>query len=198
MSLLECPRAGRSYLHPDQGETLGRRDRVVPPRWTRQRVRSDPSPLSSPPREPSSDVAITAQLPRVEISPLVRLWTTEGPPRRFKMLQQWEAIVTALAEDCFVVRLRDLSCPKLPDEVAELPLAEIPESDRELLAPGSIIYWSIGYETSEGGQIRRVSELRLKRRPVWTERMLAEIKKKAATMLERYQADNATGNEHAT
>ena len=108
---------------------------------------------------PTAHVQETPDQPR----PLVRYSDCRPTQRRFKMLQHWEGIITAVQEEFFWANLSDLSAPSNPEEVVELPIEEISESDRPLLKPGSVFYWSIGHEITRTGQIRRVSEIRLQR-----------------------------------
>ncbi|NBB94926.1 MAG: hypothetical protein GVY16_04210 [Planctomycetes bacterium] len=111
----------------------------------------------------------------VRVDPLVRLSPTHSPMRRFEMLQQWEGVVTEVSEESAWCRLIDLTRPESEEEVAEIPLAEIPDPDLPICKPGSVFYWSIGFERSRGGQIRRVSEIRLRRTAKWSRRAIASM-----------------------
>jgi hypothetical protein len=121
----------------------------------------------------------------IEVAPLIRFARERAPIRRFEILQQWEGIVTELSHETFWADLIDLTNAKTAHETIEIPYVEIPLSDRELLLPGCVFYWSIGYETSPGGQIRRVSEIRTKRNPVWTEATLQKTRTAAKELYER-------------
>lgn len=119
------------------------------------------------------------------VGPVIRL-RSDVPPRRFEILQQWEGTVTSIEQDAFWADLRDLTVPSNPTEIVELPIDEVAISDRLLLQPGSVFYWSVGYETSSGGQIRRVSEIRLRRTPVWSRRALEAAKSLGQELFERF------------
>ncbi len=93
--------------------------------------------------------------------------TPEGPP--FKLLQQWEGVVsTNPSGDEFVAVLRDRTKPDMPEEQGTVSLDHVSESDRSLVVPGGVFYWSIGYEDTPSGTRRTVSMIRFRRLPAWT------------------------------
>jgi hypothetical protein len=53
------------------------------------------------------------------------------------------------------------------DEEAEFSYNKITEDDIELIKPGAVFYWAIGYNHSGTGQKRRFSDIRFRRLPVW-------------------------------
>ena len=132
-----------------------------------------------------SDVGETSRvrMPRL-VSPLIRLPAGTLPKKRVQVLKQWEGVVTDVTSDSFFADLQDLGDSSLPLEVVEIPIAEVSEDDRPLLSEGAIFYWSLGYETSPGGQLRRMSEIRLRRTPRWTKRTLENVKQRAEELFE--------------
>lgn len=98
--------------------------------------------------------------------------------RRFEALQQWECIVLELREDCVYCQLHDLTDESNPDEFAEVLLSEFNEYDRPILCEGSIFYWSVGYIHRPRGQIRRSSQLRVRRMPPLSSSKRTEISKR--------------------
>jgi hypothetical protein len=111
--------------------------------------------------------------------------------RKIDLLQQWEALVTEVTDDAEWAEIIDLTDPSNAAEVVEIPFAEFAVSDRPLLQPGSVFYWSIGYETSPGGTIRRVSEIRVRRTAAWSPRTIASLKARACEFsLEFGNGDN--------
>ena len=116
--------------------------------------------------------------------PLIRLPPGTLPKERVRVLQQWEGVVTDTTDDSFFAELQDLGKPLVPLEIVEVAIDEVPEDDRSLLVEGAVFYWSIGYETSPGGQLKRMSEVRLRRTPRWTKRSLQQAKKQAEEMFE--------------
>jgi len=125
-----------------------------------------------------------------EVNRLVRLTGTRAPHRLFEVLQQWEGIVSEVTEDTVWASLVDLTDRERAEEIVELSLAEISEEDRAILRPGSVFYWAIGYERSLGGQIRRVSEIRVRRTPQWSQHSINLLKAKAVDLMDRF-GDNA-------
>ena len=103
------------------------------------------------------------------IEPAVRL---EVPRTSFRILQAWEGVVTAVAEESFAVRLLDLMSD-MPEEEAEISLDEVSDDERPLVKEGAVFLLHVGYATSEGGQRSRTAILRFRRLPVWTDSELA-------------------------
>ena len=122
-----------------------------------------------------------------DINPLVR--HTRAPHRLFEVLQQWEGIVSEVTEDSVWADLVDLTDRTRAEEIVELPLAEIPEADRSILRPGSVFYWAIGREWSRGGQMRRVSEIRVRRTPQWSQHSVDLLKVKAMALMDRFDGN---------
>jgi hypothetical protein len=99
----------------------------------------------------------------------------------FKLLQQWEGTVTQVKAREFTADLRDLTCPQNPVEEATFATEEVSIPDLPLLECGAAFYWSIGYKTSNG-QKERVSQIRFRRLPVWTERELVAGRQRAEAL----------------
>ena len=144
--------------------------------------------LPSPTLEATSGTEISLQIDsqpnsagfpeqKVSVPQFVRRNRSSPPSRSFEVLQQWEGIVTSVEPDTFWANLRDLSVPSNPVESVELPRSEIGDEDSALLTIGSVFYWIIGYERSPKGSIRRVSEFRLRRTPLWSKRELEAAKR---------------------
>jgi hypothetical protein len=130
-----------------------------------------------------------------KVNPYFQLNRHQSPIRPFTLLQAFEGLVEELNGDYFFARLHDLTCPSNPVETAELPLADISLPDRPLLQPGSIFYWSIGHETKPTGQIQRVSEIRLRRMPQWTQQAMDAVDARAEQLSEWF---NTNGENNAT
>jgi len=80
--------------------------------------------------------------------------------------------------DSFFARLVDLT-GDTPDEEVEIPREEVSASDCALLREGAVFYWTIGYSDSVKGQRRRVSEIRFRRLPAWTEEDIQRAEREA-------------------
>lgn len=97
-------------------------------------------------------------------------------------LQQWEGVVMEVLQDSFIVRLVDLTNEIDDDEEAEISLDEVSGGDIELVAPGAIFYWHIGYYTSAGGQRTRTSDIRFRRLPSWRAEDITKVNQEAESI----------------
>jgi hypothetical protein len=102
--------------------------------------------------------------------------------RRFKILQEWEGIVTEVYDNVIWAQLSDLTNRLQADESMELPIGLISENDHPLVLPGAVFYLTIGYETKPEGR-SRVTEIRFRRTPRWTQNQIATIRTKAQSIL---------------
>lgn len=106
-------------------------------------------------------------------------------PRRNHMvsLQKWQGYVLKVTDNFLLVRLVDLS-KNGGDEEAEIPIEEISDDDKDLIRPGAIFYWSIGYLDSYSGQRSRVSVIRFQRLPSWSKEEIDAAKREAEHLQE--------------
>lgn len=109
----------------------------------------------------------------------------------FRLLQNWEGYVQAVSGDNVQVILSDLTNPRNPREESDIPLEDISSDDRDLVAPGAMFYWSIGYRRTVFGQVERVSSIRFRRLPT----MSARTEQRAKT--EALELKKKLGSEHA-
>ena len=103
----------------------------------------------------------------------------------FAALQRWEGVVLEAGPDRFIARLVDKTSSNA-DEEAEFRLDEISRSDLELVMPGAVFYWSIGYLDRPSGQRHRQSVITFRRLPAWTDRQLEDARKRAEKLGERF------------
>lgn len=125
-----------------------------------------------------------------DISRLIRLSSGQGQPRGFRILQQWEGVVTEISGDAFWAEILDLTDRTRAMEVVEIPLSEIPDADMKILEPGTVFYWCIGYEDKPGGSRRRVSEIRVRRSPVWSKHAINSMNTRAQELFNRFNNGN--------
>jgi hypothetical protein len=111
-----------------------------------------------------------------------------------EVLQQWEGVVTEIHEDTFCATLIDLTNNAQPRELVKLYLSEISDADRHIFSEGSVFYWTIGRHWSPGGQMTRVSKIRLRRTPRWTRNAVAMIESRANSLMERYSNDSSSNS----
>ena len=100
----------------------------------------------------------------------------------FDLLQKFEGTVISVAGDSFVARLIDKTNFGIEEE-AEIPLAEIMPGDYEMVKPGAVFYWAIGYRREVYGQVTRSSVIRFQRLPSWSAADLERAQKAAETFL---------------
>jgi|GEM_PF-998412 len=93
----------------------------------------------------------------------------------FLSLQKWEGYVLEINKDNIIAQLIDLNLLG-NKEIAEIPKQEISSSDFDLLREGAVFYWTIGYRDSTSGQRERVSTIRFRRLPMWTEKEILRAK----------------------
>jgi hypothetical protein len=108
------------------------------------------------------------------------------PSDHVKLLQQWECVVSRVHDDCVECEMHDLTDEFKPVECAEIYLDEFNHFDRRLLREGAVFYWSIGHETKRTGQVRRYSELRVRRMPPLSNLTKREISEKAKQLSELF------------
>lgn len=115
------------------------------------------------------------------ISPTVLPSARKANEDTVTLLQEWEGVVSSPTEKgTFVAVLRDRTNPSNSEERARLPLDEVPQSDRQLVVPGAVFYWSIAYWDSPSGSRRTVSTLRFRRLPRWSRRDIRRLEVDAA------------------
>jgi hypothetical protein len=99
-------------------------------------------------------------------------------PREIK-LQEWEGQVQEVGSHYFSARLVDLTAGENEEtEEAELPLDDLIESDRDLLVPGAVFRWVIGYRYLDG-QKERFTRVVIRRLPMWTEQEIRSADREA-------------------
>jgi hypothetical protein len=98
---------------------------------------------------------------------------------RFDLLQQWECTIEEIGDGIVTASIRDLTDRTQPDEIVDLPIDEFSPADSELVAPGAVFYWTIGYRTTPTGTKERVSRFRVRRMPSPTRRQIESIAREA-------------------
>jgi hypothetical protein len=108
------------------------------------------------------------------------------PPRSvFSPIEEWEGTVLGVGNDSFTARLVNKSDSRVPEEEGQFTMAQLSSiEDRDLVSPGSIFYFSVGYEESPSRQRRTTAFLRFRRLPAWTSTELKEIEAEADRLAE--------------
>ena len=117
------------------------------------------------------------------VRPPVRLPDGLQPRTRFDALQKWEGRVLEVGDTTFsavVVGIKDAT-----EEEAEFDLEEVSPDDIDMVEPGAVFYWSIGYRTDPSGERSRCSVLVFRRLPAWSARDLELARQGAQTLRDR-------------
>jgi hypothetical protein len=79
----------------------------------------------------------------------------------FRLLRQWEGVVTEVYASYFAAEVIDLDTNERA--IVEFDIGDVSPADRTLCDPGALFYWSIGYDVKRGGQQSRASVLWFRR-----------------------------------
>jgi len=146
---------------------------------------------SEKPASARQEYAIVAGTVCVSLPPMEPEFPTVTIPRdrsRFVLLKQWVGQIDEVTPDSIWATLHDDS-ERGHDEIVEIPLSQIPIADRQLLRDGATFYWSIGYVRNAAGTETRVSDIRMKRNPLWTQHHLDSIKRRSAILFRSMTPD---------
>jgi hypothetical protein len=117
--------------------------------------------------------------------------STPLDPRRIQILRQWEGIVDGVRRGEFTANLNSLTNPRGSALTGEISFDEVSDADRALIEPGAVFYWVIGYDKSPGGQVTRVSEIRFRRSPEWTDRKLKKVQSEGEEWFRQVVSDES-------
>ena len=102
------------------------------------------------------------------------------PAGRFTVLQSWEGVVESVSDAEFSAILTDRTNRDNPEEEVVIEIEEISADDRKLVKPGAVFYWSICYKDAPGEPRRRVSQIRFRRLPLWSQRDIDQAAHRAS------------------
>lgn len=103
------------------------------------------------------------------------------PAGRFTVLQSWEGVVVSVNDAEFTAILTDRTTENSEEEVV-IGIEEISEDDRKLVKPGAVFYWFIGYKDAPGEPRRRVSQIRFRRLPAWSQHDIDQAARHASEL----------------
>lgn len=116
-------------------------------------------------------------------SPVVYLATRDSlPAGRFTVLQSWEGVVVSVSDAEFTATLVDRTDRENPEEEVVIGIEEISEDDRKLIKPGAVFYWSMAYKDAPGEPRRRVSQIRFRRLPAWSQYDIDQAARRASEL----------------
>jgi len=123
----------------------------------------------------------------------VLLQPAARPKTTFESRQEWEGTVDVVTDQGIVATLRDITNPSTADELAEIVWDEISDADRDLVTPGAVFYWNIGYEKTVFGQRSGKSVIRFRRLPAWTKSEIAAVDRDANELARHLGLDTSSG-----
>ena len=98
----------------------------------------------------------------------------------FNALQEWEGSVLEVNGETFTASLIDTKAKHPPEvEEADFLLSDVSLYDQNMVKPGAIFRWVIGYTISKGGNRKRSSVVSFRRLPQWTKKELQESRSRA-------------------
>lgn len=118
--------------------------------------------------------------PGSEPSPAIFFRPEKVRDKPFLSLQKWQGVVVEVFSDYFKANIFDLYNDGV-QEIAEIPIEEVLPEDNELLKPGGVFYWNIGYDDPFGTR-RRTSLILFRRLPKKTKSLLRSAKAEAEKM----------------
>jgi hypothetical protein len=111
----------------------------------------------------------------------VRLPDHRTPSGRFIPKAKWEGVVVEVRTNEFDARLTDI-LGTADDITVTLSTDDVSPGDTQLVSPGAVFYWLIGYVESRLGQRSRVAELKFRRLPARRKQDLARAKAEATAI----------------
>jgi hypothetical protein len=100
-------------------------------------------------------------------------------------LQHWEGYVYELTPDAFIACLVDLDDPAARDVEAEILLSAIAEEDLELVSPGAVVDWTIGYQDQLSAARGCISIIRFRPLPALAEEDIEGAREEAKAISDR-------------
>lgn len=132
----------------------------------------DPTVLHPHPQPAANKNGPTTVSPQEITSPMapgIRVKTTDFGKRRFLVLSEWQGVVEEVNDSTFLGRLapvEDGSLNLSRVEFTEFSFDDIADdSDRPLVEPGAVFYWTLGSSQNVAGTRTNVSLVRFRRIP---------------------------------
>jgi len=134
------------------------------------RVKTVESTITSIPTEdPFHAISKSSEKSEYKIDDYLNLTSDdEDKSEAFDVVQQWNGHVLEVYEKTFLARMKTI-LGEDPDQEATIKFRAVDEEDFDLLEPGAFFYWSLGYMRRPNGVIRKHSDLRFRRLPIWRE-----------------------------
>ena len=137
-----------------------------------------------PPTASSPHATLTDTLAHSEVRERLRT-------HRQIISHHWECAVERVDSSTFTATLKSLRDPEDSEKEAEIPIDEVTPDDLELLEPGAIFYWTMGYDMTPAGTRTRFSLLKFRRLPAWTKKDLQRVNAEADALFEMFGEKDA-------
>jgi hypothetical protein len=101
---------------------------------------------------------------------------------------EWEGYVEEVQDERFLAMLVDKTTGRA--ERTTVLFDEVSSFDLDLVEPGAVFYWSVGYRVRETRQREGISLIRFRRLPTWTARELTQLSGSASVRAAELQWDD--------
>jgi hypothetical protein len=155
--------------------SFGRGDLLIRELVDNKKFDSNPA-LASSGEQGNLVMTMTQSRPEPTRIPRVKRVNTL-PEGRYILLKKYEGFITVKKEQSFTTRLFENNSD-YPVLEAEIDFEELSETDRELVAEGAAIVWTIGYRY-EGNTRKRESVIYMRRLPLWQDEEIEYAKREA-------------------
>lgn len=180
--------AERDATHAEAPET-GTVPQVAAPGWIEAADHRFRIPVALAPARGVPDTATldgpneTAPAGRIGIETpfrIQRAWAARGRP--LELLREFEGTVQEVDATSFRAVFRDITDPSRPEEEGTIERSDVDDGDQSLIEPGAVFHWVISYELRPSK--KRVSEIRFRRMPNWSEPDLRRARERASRLAE--------------
>lgn len=106
------------------------------------------------------------------------------------VVQDWEGFVVELGNGFFTARLLDRTrSMKVDTEIAEIPIGEVDDGDRDLVKEGAIFYLTVRRRILPNGRQETSSGIVFRRLPQWHQSTLDRAKAQAKELANFFESD---------
>lgn len=118
--------------------------------------------------------------------------------RGLQTIAHWEGVIESVSNGNFTARmipLAEAARGGQREELAEFSEDDLAnESDRELIQPGAVFYWTIGRARNTAGTVTNVSLVRMRRLPPPSRARMVWATREASEMLKSLGAEDEPGS----
>ena len=103
-----------------------------------------------------------------------------SPEEYFKPIKNWEGVVAAVNDSHFSAVMRDLGdATDKGEEEFEIDIEDVDVGDRDLVVPGGIFYFTVGYRIRRGGTRIKGTQIVFRRLPAWSKKDIRRAEARA-------------------